>query len=551
VDTLRLIVTSDTHGGLSSGAFGECALPRLSSAIVAARGARPALLLDNGDTFFGGPLVDDLDQGPVQDHAVARCLASFGYAAINVGNEDLRLGLGRLEALARAHALPIISTNVVAQPAAVLARSRVLTLSLASGAPLKVGVLGTVAASACHGPEAPRIEPQWASLASEAARLAARGCEIVVALCHTGMRGGTGFPEEEAEAISLASVPGVAAIVAGHLHEVGTVRTAGGVPVVAPGSHGRHLGLIDFDIERGVDGRVRATCVGASVQETAGAPPDARIERLLAPALDAMRARQEGVLGFRRTPLTTEFAPAVRPSAVRWMTACLRGFVADTREDDDAIIAAQCAGGRGLLSWITVSRGPVRTGDLARLFPYQNTLELAEITGATLLVWLEASASRFHRVDSGADAWQPLQDESVPLCDHDWFSDVDHAVDLCAPPGARVRGARWRGCPIEVARGYRVAIGSYRLARLARLSSPRSVRTLAPCVRTVLLRGVEQEADAEARAGPRLLLPPGARSRLYLRARAPAHGPLPPGIRRLEAPPGAALYGVQPTGGDS
>lgn len=42
------------------------------------------------------------------------------------------------------------------------------------------------------------------------------------------MNGGNGFPKEEAEAISLATIPSVVVVVAGQLHEVGAPQTSGG-----------------------------------------------------------------------------------------------------------------------------------------------------------------------------------------------------------------------------------------------------------------------------------------------------------------------------------
>lgn len=549
MDTLRLVVTSDTHGGLSPSLPGECALPRLASAMAAARGDRPTVLLDNGDTFFGGPLVDHLAQGPAVDHVVARWLASCGYSALNIGNEDLRLGLPQLDALARVHALPLVSTNVVASPDGAISRHRVLTRSLASGEILKIGVLGSVPATACQGLDPPQINPPRASLAEEAAKLTACGCDLIIALCHTGMHGGRGFPQGEAEAIALAAVPGVSAVVAGHLHEVGTARTADGVPIVAPGSYGHHFGLIDFEIGRRANGKILVSCVGVSVPTTAAASPDPQVARLLAPALAAMRARREVVLGWRRDPLTTAFAPLLRPSAVRWMEACLREFVATAMGQDDVIVATQSAGGRGPLPWVTVPGGPVRAEDLARLFPYENTLELTKITGATLLAWLQESAAQFNQVDPTANGWWPLIDESVPLCDHDYFSDIDFAIDLSAPPEARVQQARWRSQPIRARQSYLVAISSYRLARLARRWPAGHTRQLAPCLRTLLAGGLAVELPGQAEPTQQFL-PLGSRPQLYFRARMPAPSPLPSGIRHLADCDSATVYSFDPARGD-
>lgn len=548
MDTLRLLVTSDTHGGLPVAAKGECALPRLASALSAARGDRPTLLLDNGDTFFGGALVDHLVAWSADEHPVARFFSLLGYSAMNVGNEDLAIGIPALEALAGAHALPLLTSNVVVASGAIT-RNRIVQVALASGTVLKVGVLGTVPASACRGSGAPQIGPQRESAAAEATVLKRSGCDLIVALCHTGIDGGDAFPAEEAEALQLASVPGVAVVVAGHLHEVSAIRTGTGVPVVAPGSYGRHFGIVDLDIERQPNGDVRARCSDLSIVPTLGAPPDRRIQRLLAPALDSMRLRQDTVVGSRARALTTDFAPVVQPSGVRWMQACLRRSVREATGDGDTVVAAQCAGGRGPLTWVTIGAGPARESDVVELYPYRNSLELAEVDGATLLAWLEASAATFNQVNSTDDGWTSLIDESVPLCDHDFFSDVGFAVDLSRPRGSRIRDARWRGDRIERDARYRVAINSYRLARLAAHWPPRVIRRIAPCVRSILARGLDRNTGAAA-PQQRRFLRPGPSPRLYFRATAPAQSPLPPWIRRLELPtPGShSVYALETEG---
>jgi 2',3'-cyclic-nucleotide 2'-phosphodiesterase/3'-nucleotidase len=547
MDTLTLLVTADTHGGMHAAGDG-CALPRLASALAAARRGRTALLLDNGDTLFGGPLVDHLAHLPPERNTVAACFAAMGYDALNIGNEDLQLGVQRIEALARAHSLPLVATNMVRPGQSPILPHRMLSVALASGLTVKVGIVGTVPASACHGFGLPPIQPARASLAQAVARLVDEGCDVIVGLCHSGIEGGRHFPSEEAEALALASVPGVSIVVAGHLHELEVRWTSGGVPVVAPGSHGRHFGLVEVDFRGHGQRAAKPTHTRVRIEASDASPPEPAIRRLLDPSIEAMNAQGDTILGARTAPLTTDFAPLAKPSALRWMETCLRARVSDVTGRQDIIVTTQCAGGRGPLAWETIPAGAVRRRDLASLFPYRNALYLAEVQGVTLLAWLEASTAIFRRIDPHGEALQPLLDEQMPLCDHDYFSDLSYAVDLCKPIGSRVVGAVWRGQPIEPAGDYLVALNSYRMARLARGSPLRNRGRMARSVGDVFAAGFRAQAPADG--DERRLLPLPSRLTPHFRARASATTEPPPGIRRMQGhgPDSGAVYTLEWTG---
>jgi 2',3'-cyclic-nucleotide 2'-phosphodiesterase/3'-nucleotidase len=530
MDAVRLLVTSDTHGGVSHPFADGCALPRLGAS-PAARKGQPTLLLDNGNTFYGGSLVDMLAERADEAHVIARCFSLLGYDALNLGNEDLKLGLNRLAGLAKAHSLPLVTTNVAVPQDVGIPASRTVSLPLTSGGSLKRGLLGTVAASACRGANLPKIGTSRPALAREIARLKARGCDAIIVMCHTGIRKGNGFPHEEAEALSVASLPGISVVVAGHLHERDVVWTAGGVPVVAPGAYARHFGIIDLEVQR-AHGAVRMVCARASVEAVEHTRADPQLERLVAPALLAMHTQHEAVLGETRVRLTTDFALLVKPTAVQWMEACPRRQVAELTGRDDVIVATQCSGGRGPLAWMTIPAGLVRSGDVTRIFPYNNALQLAEVTGETLVGLIENSTAAFHPIEPGEAAWQPLLDESVPLCDHDYFSEIEYVIDLRRTVGRRTRDVRWRGQAGAPAGHYLLESNDYRLARLARAWPLSDIHTIAPSVGRALASGVGVQLSIDDSSTPRFL-PLTSSPPVYFRARAPATSRPPRGIRPL------------------
>ncbi len=91
----------------------------------------------------------------------------------------------------------------------------------------------------------------------------ARGSELIIALAHTGIAGAARVGMEENAAQHIARIPGIDAMITGHLHQtfpgpafkdlpgVDLDRaTLFGVPTVMPGFWGSHLGVMDLELVR-------------------------------------------------------------------------------------------------------------------------------------------------------------------------------------------------------------------------------------------------------------------------------------------------------------
>ncbi len=543
MNILRLAATSDTHGGLALSENSECQLAKLATALRGAAQEYPTINLDNGDTFYGGLLADHVAELPPEDNPIGKCFRRMSYAAINVGNEDLVPGLEWYRQLAAAHSLPVLSSNLRTAESAPLPSQRIVSIRVSPFGMVQVGIVGVVPDCVPRNRDELRALDLLQTVARETARLRENGCDLVVVLAHTGLAGGRGFPAGEACALAIASIEGVDAVVAGHLHERQATQSLRGIPVIAPGSHGRHLGLIDL-ILANRRGRIVVSGHRIALHDVRCEAPDKTIARVLAPHLRSLKRRAGRVIGELEQEISSDFAPFRRPSFIRWAERGIHAFAREAvGQEERTIVATTCAGGRGDLFWQTIHRGPLTESRLRALYPYHNQLLLAVVTGETLKQWLEESTTLFRVVNPKETNWQPILDDTVPLFDHDFFSELDYEVDLTRAVGRRIRKLCFRGVAVARAEKYQVVLNSYRYSRLsARAPGACAVRSLAPCFRTVLALWATRPNLPTVFAGERKFSPLGASVRLFFRAAQAARTPLPPEFRMLNSETAGASY---------
>jgi 2',3'-cyclic-nucleotide 2'-phosphodiesterase/3'-nucleotidase len=235
--SLRLIGTSDLHANIFAYDYyrdrpdDTVGLAKTASLIAAARAeVANALLFDNGDIIQGSPLGDyaalsmGLKRGDV--HPMIGAMNAMGYAACTVGNHEFNYGLDFLEiALAGAN-FPALSCNVL-RPDGSLYFTPWLVLEPAlsdeAGAErrLRIGVIGFTPPQIAQWDESHLNGRATTIGIAEAARvhlpaLRAKGVDLVVALCHSGVSRKPPQPGEENAAVALAAVGGVDAMFLGH-----------------------------------------------------------------------------------------------------------------------------------------------------------------------------------------------------------------------------------------------------------------------------------------------------------------------------------------------
>lgn len=523
---LQILATTDLHVNLtgfdyfadrtdaSVGLTRTASLIRTARAESAARGAL-TLLFDNGDALQGTPMGDLATRDVGTPHPVMRAFDYLGYDAIGLGNHDFNFGLDALDAVVAQAPCPVVCSNLHrldphllpgVLPYTILERT---VLKGDQQVPLRIGVMSflppqTVEWDAHLLAGRIRVDDIVGAARHWLPHLRDQGCDVVVALAHSGFSCEPAYTGMENAVRPLAALPGVDAIIAGHTHlrlpsaahagldaasaESGAVQ---GTPVVMPGTAGSHLGQIDLDIQTGPNGRWEVTgfdcCLrpisirartGEILQKVA---EDPGLRDLLAADHAATRARMDQAIGQSLQPMHSYFsffAPdrslAVVAAA---QAAALRPALVGTTAEGLPLLSATAPGkygGRsGPTNYTDVPAGRVAMRHVADLYVFPNDLRAVIISGAQVLDWLEMSASLFHQIPLGSHD-HTLLNADFPGHNFDVLHGVTWQIDVSGParfypdgtvkPGdhRRIRNPCHQGQPVQRDQRFVVALNSYR-----------------------------------------------------------------------------------------
>jgi len=607
---LRLLETSDLHmfvydydyyAGRQDNTVG---LAKTASLLRAARAeARNSLLFDNGDIIQGNPLGDYMAlpghlAGDPEGHPMFRAMNELGYDAATFGNHEFNYGLDFLQAALRTARFPFVCANIetpdgqpFAAPTMVL-RRRVVD---EAGHPhdLRIGVIGLVTPQITVWDKA-RLAGRirTTDIVDAAARHLPdlrRQCDLVVALCHSGIAWGPRAGGDENAALYLASLDGIDVVFTGHQHRVfpgpdyaghpqidAERGLLAGKPAVMPGFWGSHLGVIDLVLTR--TGQQPWRITGSAVearpiyrregrQAIALAADDAAVLRAAAPEHEATLRWMSQPVGRTTLPITSYFALTGSDSSLGLVNAAQLWYVRPLLQGPLAhlpLLAAAApfkAGGTGPDSFVDVEAGPLDMKDIAGLYMFANTVCAVRCTGAEVREWLERAACIFNRIDPAVAGPQPLVNPRLPTYNFDVIAGVTYQIDVTRParygPDGRIIDARAHrildlrhdGRPIDPAQEFVVVTNNYRAdggGSFPATGAGRIVLAAPDLTRDVLLRYVMQHQPLVPPRDPVWrLASPGRPVELVIRANEAAARHLLPGMRRLdETPDGYTRYGL-------
>jgi 5'-nucleotidase len=405
--TLSIVGTNDLHGGVSA-RQGRGGLALLGGYLKNLRAARArdggaVLLLDGGD-MFQGTLESNLGEGA----PVVAAYNALGYTAAAVGNHEFDFGpvgpqatprgpsddpTGALKARASEARFPFLAANIIERATGAPVRwPNVRPTTTVDAAGVRVGIIGiltrggltaTLAANVKHLALAPLTD----TIRSHASALRSQGADVVVVTAHAGGRC-TEFsrPDDPSSCDANGEIFAVArelpagmvdAIVAGHTHAA-IAHQVQGIPITEAYSSGRAFGRIDLTIDRAskkVIGRRSYPPIDVVPGEYENAPvvPDAAVERVLAPAIEAVRLVKSRPIGVVLETPIRRLTPA-SPLGQLFTDAMLAAV-------PGADVALNNSGG-GLRA--DLPAGPLTYNDVYEVMPFDNVMVQIRLTGRQL-----------------------------------------------------------------------------------------------------------------------------------------------------------------------
>lgn len=524
---VRILATTDLHMNLTSHDYHAdrpdptIGLTRTATLIEQARkdaendGAL-VLLFDNGDSLQGTPLSDLAHEQPDRDHPLMRAFGHLRYDAIGLGNHDFNFGLRTLEFALRQAPCPVLCSNLrhtrTGGPAGFQPFS-ILDRMVHCGTeewPVRFGILSFV----------PPQTVQWdadildgeieadaivANARTWLPELKAAGCDVIIALAHSGLGDAQEHPELENAVLPLAALDGIDVVVAGHTHlrfpgpdhaglehvdaVLGTVHDK---PTVMPGSSGSHLGVIDLDLVA-TDNQQWApsdfTCElrPISIRDCAGnatalARENQKLVDILADTHHHTRGLMDQPVGHSAVSLHsyfTFFAPDRALALVAAaQAAALRPYLTGTEAESLPVLSASAPGKFGARAgpahYTDVPAGSLTLRNVADLHVFENQVRAVIVTGQQLCDWIEMSVSLFNQLEPNLSD-QELINPEMPGHNFDVLHGLRYQIDLAmpsryAPDGRLIRPNCHRLChtshngqPVRPDDRFVVALNSYRV----------------------------------------------------------------------------------------
>jgi 2',3'-cyclic-nucleotide 2'-phosphodiesterase / 3'-nucleotidase / 5'-nucleotidase len=465
---LVVVSTTDVHNRLrgwdyyADRADPQRGLSRAATVVDSVRAAHPGrvVLVDAGDLLQGSPLgyvAARLDTAGV--HPVIAAMNAMRYDAAAIGNHEFNYGIPTLRRALKDARFPFLGANV-GHLGAKRARPLVAPSRIVTRAGVRVAIVGATTPGAMVWDRENlagrlRMTEVVGAVRREVAAVRRRGADVVLVVMHSGLGGETsydttgGVPPENVAADVARGVAGIDLIVFGHSHREVADTTINGVMLQQPRNWAQSVGAATLTLERR-QGRWRVSARRGQVIPVQGQPEHPAVVA----AVD--RAHQGTVAWVNQTLGTT--ASAWRADSARVRDTPLIDFILEVqRKATGADLAATAAFDLNA----SLDAGPITIAEVARLYPYDNTLRAIRITGRQLRQFLEYSA-RYYRTLGTAEAASSLVDPAVPGFNFDMVAGAEYVLDLTRPAGARLTRLQVKGRDVADTDTFTMALNNYR-----------------------------------------------------------------------------------------
>ena len=461
-DTAHVVVvaTTDVHGRATGWDYladqpAPGGLARAATVVDSLRRAYPGqvVLVDAGDLIQGDPFAAYFAQvAPRDPHPLVDAMNAMGYDAAVPGNHEYNWGLPLLRRAVTGAVFPFLSANTYGLPGDTLMFE---ATTVVRRGPVRVGITGfTTPGVMVWDRENVRGRARVAPVAESAApvvRQLDRQADLTLVVIHSGLDGTASYDTtgvgDENVAATFATLPvRPDMVVVGHSHREMRDSVINGVHFVQPKNWAQSLSVMHVDLVRDGAGYRPVRWRGELVP-LRDVPPSPVVTRRLAADHEAVRRWVAEPIGQTPERMTTALGRAGPNRLIELIQQVQRERT-----------GAQLSSTAAFNIDVEVGPGAIRLGDIAALYPYENTLRAVKISGRQLRDYLEQSA-RYFEVDP---AGRVSLSDSIPGYNFDIVSGADYAIDLSKPAGRRIRDLAVRGRPVVATDSFTLALNNYR-----------------------------------------------------------------------------------------
>jgi len=463
--TLLVAATTDVHGRIRGWDYydrradGAHSLAAAATILDSLRGVHPGnvIVVDAGDFLQGNPLATVASRAPAASpHPVIAAMNVMGYDAAAVGNHEFNYGLPLLRRAMSQARFPFLSANTRAVRPAGAFRA----FTLVQRGDLTVGIVGATTPGVMvwdRDNVRGKLTVSDVVPALQRAAAAARraGASVVVAVVHTGLNGpasydtvSTGLPSENVVARLPREVPGLDLIVYGHSHREMVDTVVDGVRLMQPRNYAASVAVATLTLER-VHGRWTVRSTAATSVAVAGHAEAAAVLRATESSHRAAIAYVAESIGVTSV--------AWRGDVARAVDTPLTDLVGEVMKRASG---AQLAASPAFSLDARIDSGAITVAEIAKLYPYENTLRAVRISGSQLRAFLEHSARYWKSWRPGVEG--SLVDPAVPGFNFDMVVGAEYTMDLSRPVGERITSLNVNGHPVADRDSFSIALSSYR-----------------------------------------------------------------------------------------
>lgn len=471
---LHIIAFSDAHGKyLSDDGYdisNPAGLDRLSSYLKTIRGnGERVLLIDNGDTIQGHPLVDWHDyQGQYSDKKHPTNIAGnlLGVDVFVPGNHEFNFGMERLQQIKSDSQAQWVSCNILHKETGEYLFEPYVIHEWSG---FKIGVIGAVTDFVPKWENPAHIrdlefQPVLDAIKKPIEQLKDK-VDVLVVSYHGGLEQNpckehteSSKSKENIGCELIRRFPEIDILITGHQHDL-RMESAGRdfkTLVIQPGSHGKHWADVSL---KNVDSKLKIERQQSRLVSSVDSPVDASYAQELQDSLQRMQKNMNLQVGsvvpdfLIQDPMQDVWLN--KHPLIQWQNDILR-----------RVTGADIAASPLLDATHPGIGNQVSMKDLFKVYPYPNSPTVLKINGQILRQAMELSASFFDwNETSGIDVAQGWRKgEKIRSYDYDIFDGIEYEIDPSQPEGSRVSNIRFQGNELHPDQELTLAVSSYRSA---------------------------------------------------------------------------------------